>query len=85
MGEKEGWNKCVDINLFGVLNGITTVMSRLVYSIILFSKSAKNAVIFYRTPERAHEVTIINVASILGLFNVQQPKGRDMYLFYEMS
>ena len=46
MGEKEGWNKCVDINLFGVLNGITTVMSRLVYSIILFSKSAKNAVIF---------------------------------------
>ena len=81
MGEKEGWNKCVDINLFGVLNGITTVMSRLVYSIILFSKSAKNAVIFYRTPEGAHEVTIINVASILGLFNVQQPKGRDMYLF----
>ena len=27
MGEKEGWNKCIDINLFGVLNGITTVMA----------------------------------------------------------
>ena len=36
MGEKEGWNKCVDINLFGVLNGITTVMSRLVYSILYY-------------------------------------------------
>ena len=28
MGEKEGWNKCMDINLFGVLNGVTTMMSR---------------------------------------------------------
>ena len=27
MGEREGWNKCIDINLFGVLNGITTVMA----------------------------------------------------------
>ena len=28
-----------------------------------------------KSPEH-HSVTVVNVASILGLFNVQQPKGR---------
>ena len=54
MGAKEGWEKCLDINLSGVLNGINVVSS--------FS-------------DEKRKVTILNVASILGLFNAQQPKG----------
>ena len=29
MGEREGWRKCIDINLSGVLNGINVVMNHL--------------------------------------------------------
>lgn len=54
MGEKEGWEKCMNINLSGVLNGINVVASNCC---------------------KEREVTILNVASILGLFNAQQPKG----------
>ena len=54
MGEKEGWEKCLDINLSGVLNGLHVA-------------SAK--------AEAAQPLTVINVASILGLFNAKQPKG----------
>ena len=32
-----------------------------------------------KSPEH-HSVTVVNVASILGLFNVQQPKGRVTWL-----
>ena len=56
MGDKEGWQKCIDINLSGVLNGIHVVSSK-------SSERTEN------------HVTIVNVASILGLFNAQQPKG----------
>ena len=52
MGEKEGWKLCTDINLYGVLNGCTTVFE--------FNKTG---------------CTIVNVASILGLFCGHQPKG----------
>ena len=55
IGEKEGWRKCLDINLMGVLNGID-VMSR---------KSLEQ-----------YLVTMVNVAYILGLFNVQQSRSR---------
>ena len=53
MGEKEGWKKCMDINLNGVLNGLHVASEK-------------------AAPSRP--VTIINVASILGLFNAKQPK-----------
>lgn len=56
MGEKEGWKKCMDINLVGVLNGITVAISG------LEDKGGQN-------------VTVVNVASILGLFSAKQPKG----------
>lgn len=54
MGEKEGWKKCMDINLCGVLNGLHVA-------------SAKAST--------TRPLTVINVASILGLFNAKQPKG----------
>ena len=54
MGEKEGWKKCMDINLCGVLNGLHVA-------------SAKASA--------TRPLTVINVASILGLFNAKQPKG----------
>ena len=52
MGEKEGWKKCMDINLNGVLNGLA----------VASEKAAATK-----------PVTVINVASILGLFNAKQP------------
>lgn len=51
MGEKEGWQKCIDINLMGVLHGSNLAM------------------------EKMKSGTVINVASILGLFCAKQPKG----------
>lgn len=52
MGEKEGWQKCIDINLCGVLNGTTVALDK-----------------------STNWTTVVNVASILGLFCAQQPKG----------
>ena len=40
------------------------------------SKQKKSEFIIVKsTPDEVKDVTIVNVASILGLFNVQQPKG----------
>ena len=54
MGEKEGWRKCMDINLTGVLYGIEVATG---------------------LAPQGHPVTVVNVASILGLFNAKTPKG----------
>lgn len=59
MGEKEGWRLCMDINLTGVLRG-TTLLA------LEGGMSKANG---------GRGGIVVNVASILGLFNGQQPKG----------
>ena len=72
LGEKEGWRLCLEINLIGVLNGTTLAIARSSEPIDEGAASeAENRTI----QPRPHEVTVVNVASILGLFNAEQPKG----------
>ena len=63
MGEREGWKLCLDINLYGVLLGCDQMFKRATPSVDCSS------------PTEDPQLTVINVASILGLFTGHEPKG----------
>jgi len=74
MGEKEGWRLCMDINLTGVLHGTNLAMRWK----IRFSRSAEHIILIFSKMDFSAGGgggRIVNIASILGLFCAQQPKG----------
>ena len=64
MGEREGWKLCLDVNLYGVLLGCDQMFKRATPS-----DDSPEA------PAEDPQLTVINVASILGLFTGHEPKG----------
>ena len=76
MGEKEGWRLCMDINLTGVLHGTNLAMRWK----IRFSRSAEHIILIFSKMDFSAGGgggRIVNIASILGLFCAQQPKGTE--------
>ena len=67
MGEREGWKLCLDINLYGVLLGCDQMFRRATPSDHRGSPE--------EAPAEDPQLTVINVASILGLFTGHEPKG----------
>ena len=75
MGEKEGWRLCMDINLTGVLHGTNLAMEyvstlelmKIFSKILMFRKMS--------VEDGGDGGIIVNIASILGLFCAEQPKG----------
>ena len=62
MGEREGWQTCLNINLQGVLLGCDEMFRR-----------ATGATTEATTGHP--KFTVVNIASILGLFTGHEPKG----------
>ena len=63
MGEREGWQTCLDINLQGVLLGCNEMFGRAT------DPASKDMGL------RQPQFTVVNIASILGLFTGHEPKG----------
>ena len=90
MGEKEGWKLCMDINLTGVLHGTNLAMRWEIlfypfYPTLNIERFLNTKIFIFSKMDLSSGGgggRVVNIASILGLFCAQQPKGGEMSLKY---
>ncbi len=76
LGEKEGWKTCMDVNLTGVINGCELARNGRCGDEVPQPQGA-TAISFFSMNKAngGRGGIVVNVASILGLFNARQPKS----------